>query len=492
MAAYLGKRQSIASKVPKLQGEERESFIKMHLDAIEEGNPRALNSLGNYYNYGEQNYELAEKYYKMGADLKYPGCIINLAEFYLKVKKDIDLMKQTYQIGIDLANTDCMCNLASFYKNSGDYDLMEKYYMMAYSYGNTSSVHQLALFYKYNQKDYNKMIKYFELGIEKDCSECMYGMGVYYEDIVKDYEVMKVYYDMAVQRKNPRAIFALGYYYERIENNMENAVKLYIEGSELDNDQCLISLAQYYKSNGKIESMIACYKKLVVITPNAEAYYELARYFLVKEKDTKLAIECTQRAHKLGFDSELVNKLIFAIIVLKNELEGKNIIEDIELGKDQSNESNNTNKSKSIEECKLGLKLFESVKIEEAKEHFILSAKLGNPDGLYYLGQKYYLEKKFNCEMMKKCMGLITNVDNGKPHKDACIALSNYYNYVDYNRVMVIKYILYSMGNNTMITFKDMTRNPYMYSTDDESCNYIIESNQIFKINMETGEKTLL
>ena len=42
--------------------DDRKCFIENHLKLIDEGNLGAINSLGNYYLHGEQNYELAKKY----------------------------------------------------------------------------------------------------------------------------------------------------------------------------------------------------------------------------------------------------------------------------------------------------------------------------------------------------------------------------------------------------------------------------------------------
>ena len=44
------------------------------------------------------------------------------------------------------------------------------------------------------------------------------------------------------------------------------------------------------------------------------------------------------------------------------------------------------------------------------------------------------------------------------------------------------------MAENSIITFQDMSGDPYMYDPDDEVCNYTLDENdELIKINMQKG-----
>lgn len=482
MTTFLQKGSSSNRIFEPYKDEERIHFISEHLKEIEKKNPSATNSLANYYRFAEKNYEMAKKYFKMGIELNYPNSITCLADYYFETENNPDEAIKTLKIGIENKIPECMMRLAQYYCDSNDYDSMIKFYMMAFENGHTMAIHQLALFYKYDKKDFDKMIECFNLGIEKGHSECMYGMGVYYEDVEKNYNEMKKYYMMAIENKNTRAMFALGYFYEREEHKQDLANTLYVMGAELNNEQCILGLALYYKSIGDIETMIGCYKKLTLFN-NTEAFYELARYYLYKEKNIDYANRFVQEANRLGYDKDLIQKLIKSIIIMKNELEEKNHIELINFVIKTDEDSINHASEENI----LGLTSFEKGNFDKAKEHWINSINFGSLDGLYNLGIKYYLDKKFNSKMFKICLKIAALQYN---HEKSIKSLLEYYSKIEYNRIQSIRFIGKLLGSNSIITYNDMTNNPYLFDPVDKISNYLFDkNNNLIQINLETGLK---
>ncbi len=479
MSTFLQKGLEPKRKIDPLKGQEREDFINSHIKAISEGNLSAINSLGNYYLYAENDLVNARNYFEYGTSKGYQNCIINLADFYRKIK-EYDLMVRTYNLGIEKGNTSCMCKLAQYYEEIDNEELMIKYYLMAFSNGEHMGAQQLAIHYKYIKKDYDQMIKYFNLAIEEGFSESMYGMGVYYEDIVNDYELMKKYYLMAIEKENPRAMFALGYYYERIEKNYDLANKYYLMGEKLDHEECILGLAVYYKKIGDIANMINYYEKLLEHN-NAEAYYEMARYQLFINLNTSVANFFAQQAWKLCFDRKAIERLLNAIIIYKFELEGKN--ENLDLNYNPNPSDDEIIEGNQL--YKLGLEYLSSKQIEKAKETFILAIRLGNVDSLYSLGKNYYIEKKHNSPMMKKCLKLAVKYKN---HEDSLKYLVEYYNFIHYNPIQAKRYLILSIGKDAIISQKNIEENPYLYDPEDDICVYTLDSdNNVLKKNLKTN-----
>ena len=49
-----------------------------------------------------------------------------------------------------------------------------------------------------------------------------------------------------------------------------------------------------------------------------------------------------------------------------------------------------------------------------------------------------------------------------------------------------------SQGKNSMISYVDMTHNPYMYDPNNGDYNYILEDDNIIQINTENGEVKII
>jgi len=47
-------------------------------------------------------------------------------------------------------------------------------------------------------------------------------------------------------------------------------------------------------------------------------------------------------------------------------------------------------------------------------------------------------------------------------------------------------------SNNTMITYQDITNNPYMYDLNNDYYNYTLDDNKITKINITNGDIKLI
>lgn len=570
MTAYIKQINDIRHDIFKSYNtDDKKSFVEYHLKLIYEGDLGAINSLASYYLYGEQNHELAKKYYKLGVELNHINCIINLAYYYKDIEQNYEEMKKTFQIGIDQLNTICMKGMASYYKDRlmknvysqlQDYDEMVRYYKMAFDHGDNNGIYQLSLYYKYQTKDYDKMIECLMMGIDKGCDECMYSLGCYYDDIIHDYNQMKKYYLLSIEKGNPRAMFALGLHYDKKKHDYEQAIKYYLMGAEQDNDQCMIGLCAYYKSKGDIENMIKYYVKLV---PHKypEAFYEIARYCLLIMNDFDKATQYINSARELYYDEDEIKKIILLIKIKKNEEYNKIIIEEINFNGKIKKSKNETyldfkyyiadklkicnrvviakiagSVNKKMKEMYLDLEPSELIKknieyfeenIDRIKEEFkdSISKSLigyssqtyynmamnfikdnnlddvykclkiaidkGNIDALYALGRYYYLEGKHNSFMMKKCLKLAIKLAD---HHDSKLYLCNYYGYIEYNLNQHIRYLILSHDKNTMITYQDMSNNPYMYDPNNSNYNYIIHcsDNNITQINTSNGQVKLI
>ena len=119
------------------------------------------------------------------------------------------------------------------------------------------------------------------------------------------------------------------------------------------------------------------------------------------------------------------------------------------------------------------------------KEYLLKAIEKGNSDGLYYLGTYYYLMVKLNASMMKKCLKLCIKYSNETVAKEY---LLKHYQNIEFNKIQVKKYTMMLMAENSIITFQDMSGDPYMYDPDDEVCNYTLDENdELIKINMQKG-----
>lgn len=534
--------------------DDKKVFIQNHLKLIDEGNLGAINSLGNYYLHGEENYELAKKYYKLGVEKKYIGCIVNLADYYKDIEQNYDEMEKILQIGIDQLDTTCMRRMADYHKEiTKDYDEMKRYYKTAFNNGDINGIYQLALYYKYQTKDYDRMIECLLLGIDKNSDECMYSLGCYYDDIANDYDKMKKYYLLSIGKGNPRAMFALGLYYEQKEHDFEQASKYYLMGAEKDNDQCLLGICSYYKKKGDIKNMIKYYVKLVPFK-NPEAHYEIARYCLLFKNDFKKAMQYINVAKRLSYNENEIKNFLLLIEIKKNEINNKNIIEEINIAGIQNKNfdsllefkkyiANKLNISNGLVAIKIaasinaemenknpdldiiaiaqkntdyfdknidkvkdefkdlinldkpqtdydnGMKFIKDNDLDKAYECFKIAIDKGNINALYSLGRYYYLEGMHNSFMMKKCLKLAIKLDD---HRESKLYLCNYYGYIEYNKNQHIRYLMLSHGNNSMISYQDMTNNPYMYDPNNGDYNYTLDDNIITQINITNGEVKLI
>jgi TPR repeat protein len=484
MTTTLKKGASIMDNIQSFNNK-REQIIKEHLEKIDGGNsdPKIINSLANFYYHDEKNYPMAKKYYQMGADVNHLNSIVNLGDYYKNIEHDYLEMKKIYQIGIDQCNTNCILSMAIYHKEiDNDYNEMKKYYKMAFDNGDNRGMHQLALFYKYNNKDYDKMKECFNLAIEKDCSESMYSMGVYYEDIETNYELMKKYYELAIKHKNARAMFALGYYYEKYEEDIEMAKEYYLMGCFENNEQCILKMANYYKNTKDIENMIVYYKKLIPFK-NPEAFYEMAKYYLIQKNNVEIAEEYIKVANYLGFEKNYIDNIMTCILLKKNEEECsvmvkiniKNIIIKINCNEEQNQGE------------------FDKCITLESKIYFLqLRADKGYTEamfnvGIYYImnlddyvnGFKYLYKmleyiKIDNCNfgfddkfIKKKFIELIQNDNN----KDAMLFLALFYLEND-NNELAEKYLLQSVENNNFKAYDYLSliySNKRGYSVDTDT-----------------------
>ena len=173
---------------------------KMNLENYDLSNSKILNILALYYEFKEENYTQAIKY---------------------------------YQMALELGNTDAMCNLACYYDKEKDYDQAIKYYQMAIKLGNSTAMNNLAMHYYEKEKDYDQAIEYYQMAADLGNSDAMYDLACYYERKKKDYVQAINYYRMASELGNSNAMNNLACYYEKKEKDHVQAIKYYQMASEL-------------------------------------------------------------------------------------------------------------------------------------------------------------------------------------------------------------------------------------------------------------------
>ena len=135
--------------------------------------------------------------------------------------------------------------------------------------------------------------------------------------------------------------------------------------------------------------------------------------------------------------------------------------------------------------CLMGLQCYMDDDNEKAKEYFLKAINKGNSDGLYYLGKYYYLMKKHNAPMMKKCLHLAIKYANDK---DAIKFLIDYYSSIEYDLIKSRKYLTMCTTNSAMLSYHDYSgKEPNPYIDDDSECNYVFDNNILTQINMSVG-----
>jgi tetratricopeptide (TPR) repeat protein len=178
---------------------------QIHIEKYDLSDGQIVNIIGLYYKHNK-NYDLAVKYYLMGAELGNVKSINNLAFYYEKIKKDYELAVKYYLMAVELGYSDAMNNLGYYYENNKKYDLAVKYYLMGAELGNSDAMHNLAYYYNIVEMNYEKAVKYYLMAVELGNSDAMHNLAYYYNTMEMNYEQAIKYYLMAIEQNNPYTI----------------------------------------------------------------------------------------------------------------------------------------------------------------------------------------------------------------------------------------------------------------------------------------------
>lgn len=124
-----------------------------------------------YYNLGvinyiEKNFELTEKYLKMGSELNCPESMFVLAFYHKTVTRNYELFEKYCLMGANLNHSDCMVRMGFYYKNiNSNYKLMKKYYLMAINLNNSKAMNNLAEYY-INKRNSELGVKYYKMAVK--------------------------------------------------------------------------------------------------------------------------------------------------------------------------------------------------------------------------------------------------------------------------------------------------------------------------------------
>lgn len=233
----------------RLYGNERYIMIQQSLQDIQNGSSDALVSLANYYNYVENDYDSAIKYYQIGIEKGSEQCYLHLAEYYKKVAQNDSMALEIWNNGIkSISSTKCMLKLAIHYKNLYEMELAIKYYTMCWEHGDVVGIWQLGLVYQFIIKDYVKMKECLCKAIKQGDYNSAYCLGLYYKEI-SNYDVMKRYFLLAAWQNHNLAIYDLAQHYELGENNIPMAIKYYIKGAQIGDAKCIEILKNHHQNN---------------------------------------------------------------------------------------------------------------------------------------------------------------------------------------------------------------------------------------------------
>ena len=215
---------------------------KMNLENYDLSNSKILNILDLYYEFKEENYTQAIKYYQMALELGNTDAMCNLACYYDK-EKDYDQAIQYYQMASELDNTNAMCNLARYYNEKENYVQAIQYYQMAIKLGNSTAMNNLAYHYEKKEKDYPQAIEYYQMAIKLGNSTAMCNLALHYYEKEKDYTQAIQYYRMAANLGNSTAMNNLAFCYHEKEKDYTQAIQYYRMASELGNTNAMKNLS---------------------------------------------------------------------------------------------------------------------------------------------------------------------------------------------------------------------------------------------------------
>jgi tetratricopeptide (TPR) repeat protein len=152
--------------------------------------------MGNYFRENEDEYDMAETYYKMGARLGSAECYFNLGLVYAEMG-DFSKMEICYKKAGRRGFSDALNNLGIFYVDIGDYEEAIHYLKKGVKQDNVMSMHNLGKVY-WEINEYDKMKKYYYMAGSKGCSESLRELGLYFHDFEDDHRKGQIYLSWAI------------------------------------------------------------------------------------------------------------------------------------------------------------------------------------------------------------------------------------------------------------------------------------------------------
>ena len=228
------------ASILKLSGNYQKS-IEYYLKAAEKGHIPSINSLGYYYEYNLQEYNLAEFCYTMAANYDYLPAIHNLARIYRK-KDDIEQCVKYYKMAIDKGHIQSMYEYANICGFLGDNDGYVEFHKMASNKGYLPSMNLLGSYYEnLNPSKLYNAEKYYLKASQYGYSPSMYNLGKLYE--IFDLSLSKKYYLMGAENDNKNCINEIN---RLLHQNFDHifAVRacLYLDSINLDRLYQIVSI----------------------------------------------------------------------------------------------------------------------------------------------------------------------------------------------------------------------------------------------------------
>lgn len=152
--------------------------------------------MGNYFRENEEEYEMAETYYKLGARLGSAECYFNLGLVYAEMG-DFSKMEICYKKAGKRGFSDALNNLGIFYVDIGEYEDAIRYLKQGVKKDNVISMHNLGKVY-WEMNEYDKMKKYYYMAGSKGCSESLRELGIYFHDFEDDHRKGQIYLSWAI------------------------------------------------------------------------------------------------------------------------------------------------------------------------------------------------------------------------------------------------------------------------------------------------------
>ncbi len=322
-----------------------ENMCKYYLLAIELNSRIAANNLGYYYYSREKNIEKAIVYYKIGADLGCPNCLLKLGvcfnnynkelatEYYLKGFEKLDsytacnlqeynnIMKiihaennmkndnhnnnnnknkidinghKSNTIIWDTSYNKVMYNLGYYYYNVGLYyqnnnaNLKEgyfaamKYYKIASNLNCFYAMHAMGYYYEIYEVNYVLAEKYYLMASKFNYVYSCFNIGILYQNS-GNHTAMKKYYNRAIECGSLDACANMGNYYNINEPNFTLMKKYYMLGISKKQVNCMLGLGYYYEKNGYYRKM-ELYYLMAVEMKSFIAMRNLGDYYMRKKR----------------------------------------------------------------------------------------------------------------------------------------------------------------------------------------------------------------